>query len=290
MIRSFYIFAVLLCLCAVSAAQIATSNTPASGSMALSPARFELEMKPGTETTVVVNLDYRGAGEDKTPARVVASLNDWTITNDGRVEYFRANSQPGSASPWIIYSPGEAAVVPGTIHQIRVTVAVPLDAAPGDHLAALVIEQRPENLKYEQNLRQMIVRYRMASVFYIKVPGLTKKGSFEDLYAESKPEGIFVTPTFRNEGNSMIRPLASVQIFDADGRVVADVPEIEPLPILAGAALKPSLFIDKLLAPGNYTVKYRIDFQDGGKATEGVTELNVKAAQIATTAKHEPKP
>jgi len=290
MIRSFYIFAILVCLCAPAAAQVTASNTPVSGGMALSPARFELEMKPGTETTVVVNLDYRASGDNKTPARIVASMSDWSITNDGRVEYFRANSRPASASSWVIYSPGEAAVLPGTIHQIRVTIAVPPDAAPGDHLTALVIEQRPEHLKYEQNARQMIVRYRMASMFYIKVPGLTKKGSFEDLYAESKPEGIFITPTFKNEGNSVIRPLASVQIFDADGKVVADVPEIESLPVLAGAQLKPSLFIDKLLAPGNYTVKYRIDFQDGGKATEGVADLNVKAAQIAAAAKPEPKP
>jgi hypothetical protein len=286
----FIIIAILLCLPVAISAQISASNAPASASMALSPARFELEMKPGTETTVVVNLDYRGAGDNKAPARIVASMSDWSITKDGRVEYFRANSQPASASSWVIYSPGEAAVIPGAIHQIRVTIAVPPDAAPGDHLTALVIEQRPEHLKYEQNARQMIVRYRMASMFYIKVPGLTKKGSFEDLYAESKPEGIVVTPTFRNGGNSMIRPLASVQVFDVDGKVVADVPEIEPLPILAGAELKPSVFIDKLLAPGNYTVKYRIDFQDGGKATEGVTEFNVKAAQIAAATKPDQNP
>ena len=243
--------------------------------MAVSPARFELEMKPGTETTVVVNLDYRAPDNIKEPARIVASLNDWTITKDGRVEYFRANSRPDSASSWLIYSPGEASVMPGTIHQIRVTISVPADAAPGDHLTALVIEQRPDSLKQSANLRQMIVRYRMASVFYIKVANLTKKGLVEDLYAESRSEHIVVTPTLRNEGNSMVRPVASVKVMDAEGRVVAEVPDIEPLPILAGAALKQPVVIDKILAPGRYTVSYRIDFQDGAKAIEGVTDLNV---------------
>lgn len=278
---------ILFFVCSVNA-----QNTPASnGGMALSPARFELEMKPGTETTVVVNLDYRSQGEVKEPARIVAGLNDWTITKDGRVEYFRANSQPNSASPWLIYSPGEAAVMPGTIHQIRVTISVPLDATPGDHLTALVIEQRPETLKYEQNLRQMIVRYRMASVFYIKVANLTKKGSVEDLYAEAKPEGIIVTPTLKNEGNSMVRPVASVKILDDTGKVVADLPEVEPLPILAGAQLSQSLLIEKTLAPGNYTVKYRVDFQDGSRAIEGVTDLPVSASsQIAKNPKIDPKP
>jgi len=280
--RPLFLFLVTLYLSISITAQDSASN---GGGMALSPARFELEMKPGTETTVVVNLDYR-SGDATKPARIVATLNDWKITPDGRVEYSAANSRPDSASPWLIYTPGEAAVTPGTIHQIRVTVSVPLDAAPGDHLTALVIEQRPETLKTQQNLRQMIVRYRMASVFYIKVGGLTRRGAFENLYAESTPDGIVVTPTLKNNGNSMIRPVASVKILDTAGNLVADLPEIEPLPLLAGAELKPSILVAKALAPGNYTVKYLIDFHDGGKATEGVTDLVVKAfPQIATGGK-----
>jgi methionine-rich copper-binding protein CopC len=258
--------------------------------MALSPARFELEMKPGTETTVVVNLDYRAAENAAQPARIVASLNDWSITREGRVEYYRANSRSDSASSWLIYSPGEAAVAPGTIHQIRVTISVPMDATPGDHLTSLIVEQRPEQLKYEQSTRQMIVRYRMASVFYIKVPGLTKKGSVEELYAEATPDTIEIRPTLKNEGNSMVRPTASVKVVDADGKTVADIPELEPLPVLAGSETDQAVRIDKALPPGNYTVKFRIDFQDGAKATEAVTDLVVKAPQIANSAKPIPKP
>src|SRR5205085_12213528 len=115
--------------------------------MAVAPARFELEMMPGTETTVVVNLDYRSPGGKGQPARIVASLNDWDITPDGQVKFYRANTRPNSASSWLIYSPSESTVTPGIMHSIRVTVAVPLDAAPGDHLAALIIEQRPDTIK-----------------------------------------------------------------------------------------------------------------------------------------------
>jgi hypothetical protein len=204
--KFFSIFALLVCLPLAAAAQTSSTDAAANGSMALSPARVELEMKPGTETTVVVNLDYRAPETAKKEgARIVATLNDWSLTKDGRVEFFRANYQPNSASPWLIYSPGEAAVMPGTIHQIRVTIAVPANAAPGDHLAALIVEQRPDTLKFEPNLRQMILRYRLATVFYIKVPGLTKRGSFENLSAESTPEGIVVTPTPAHLGQSCRR-------------------------------------------------------------------------------------
>lgn len=274
------------------AAQVSASEpTSDKGGMALSPARFELEMKPGTETTVIVNLDYRAGGNSVQPVRIVASLNDWNITPDGLIEYSRASSLRNSASPWLIYSPGEAAVAPGTIHQIRVTISVPINATPGDHLTALIVEQRPENIKFAQNSRQMIVRYRLASVFYIKVPGLTKKGSVENLYAESTPGGIVVTPTLKNEGNSVIRPTAFLSVIDAEGKTVAEMSDLEPLPILGSSEIAQPLLIEKQLAPGAYSVKYRVDFQDGRPATEGITDLVVKASpQIATAAPPAKKP
>ena len=283
---------IFLCLSINIEAQSPTqSNTNPGGGMAISPARVELEMKPGTETTIVVNLDYHSAGGATQPARIVASLNDWTINKQGGVDFFRANSQPNSASSWLIYSPGEAAVLPAAVHQIRVTISVPADATPGDHLAALIIEQRPETLKAETNARQMIIRYRMASVFYIKVPGLTKRGDFGNLYAESTPDGIVVTPTFRNEGNSVIRPMGSVTIVDAGGKVVAELPSFEQFPVLAGAEMSKPVLIERSLPPGNYSVKFKVDFQDGGKTVEGVTDLVVKAPpQAAKTSSPTPKP
>ena len=255
------------------------------GGMSIGPARFELEMDPGTETTVVLNLDYRNLDLSARPARIIASLSDWTITPDGRVEYFPANSRPDSASPWLIYSPGDAAVLPGTTHQIRVTVSVPTNATPGDHLTALIIEQRPETLKPQPNVRQVIVKYRMASVFYIKVKNLTRKGDFGDLLAESTSEGITVTPTLRNEGNSMVRPLGSLKVLDETGKVVAEMPELEMLPVLAGSEIRQPIHLAESLPVGSYTVKYRVDFQDGKAAVDGVTDLLVKPAvrQIAAT-------
>ncbi len=261
-----------------------------AGSMALGPARFELEMKPGTETTVVVNLDYKLAGEQSKPVRIMASLNDWTLTSDGRVEYFPANSRPDSASSWLLYTPGEAVVAPGLQHQIRVTISVPLNATPGDHLSALIVEQRPDTIKVVQNTRQVVVRYRLASVFYIKVGALTRKGNFENLVAESRDGGISVTPVLTNEGNSVIRPTASITVADADGKPVAEVGEAETLPVLANATAARPFFIEKSLAAGKYTVKYRIDFQDGRPPTEGVTELNVPAPQVASSGTTPKKP
>ncbi len=253
------------------------------GGIALAPARFELEMKPGSETTVVVNLDYRASGVDVKPARIVASLNDWSLSPDGEVTFFPPNTRPNSAAPWIIYSPGEAPVAPGATHQIRVTVSVPPDAAPGDHMAALIVEQRPDNLRNLRNDRLMVVRYRMASVFYVKVGNLVKRGEFENLTAEATPDGLVVTPYLKNAGNSLLRPILSVTVLDDGRKVVVDGPkDAEVLPILAGSESRPRQVIATKLAVGRYTVKCRVDFQDGRPPIEGVTQVTIESgAEVA---------
>jgi P pilus assembly chaperone PapD len=244
--------------------------------IALAPARFELEMTPGSETTVVVNIDYHSARTGAQPYRLVASLNDWNINQNGELGFYKAGTQPSSASPWIIYSPAEVTVQPGQTHSIRVTISVPKDAAPGDHLAALIVEQRPDTIKLNRNARQMLMRFRMAAMFYIMVPQITRRGTLENLKASVDPRGIVITPTLRNEGNSMIRPLTSVKVLDSAGHTVAELPESESLPILGSSKLSQPLVIEKSLQPGAYTVKYRVDFQNGSKVTEGVTDLLVK--------------
>jgi len=252
---------------------------PAGTGISLAPARIELEMPPGSETTVVVNLDYHGGGENSQPVRIVASLNDWTIDRDGQVQFEKANTFANSASSWLIYSPAETTVTPGNLHAIRVTVSVPKDATPGDHLTALIVEQRPDNLKLNQNRRQMVIRYRMGAVFYIKVPQLRRHGSLESLRAEAKGDQVIVTPLLKNDGNSVVRPLTSLTVTDSSGTAVAELPQKESLPLLGGAELLQPLVLETRLAPGTYNVKYRVDFQDGSRPTEGVTELLVLPSQ-----------
>ncbi|HEY4424485.1 MAG TPA: hypothetical protein VGN10_09780 [Pyrinomonadaceae bacterium] len=273
-----WLFITVVC---VSAQVPDATPKPTGNGISLAPARLELEMQPGTETTVVVNLDYHATSENSQPVRIVASLNDWTIDRDGQVKFERANTLPNSASPWLIYSPAETTVTPGNLHAIRVTVSVPKDATPGDHLTALIVEQRPDNIKLTENRRQVVIRYRMGAVFYIKVPQLRRQGSLESLRAETKDDQILVTPLLKNTGNSVIRPLTSLKVTDKAGVAVAELPQKESLPLLGGAELMQPLVLESRLAPGTYTVKYRVDFQDGSRPTEGVTELVIPASQPA---------
>ena len=273
-----WLFITVVCVSAQAPVPDAAAK-PSGNGISLAPARLELEMQPGSETTVVITLDYHAISENSQPVRILASLNDWTIDRDGQVKFERANTLPNSASPWLIYSPAETTIVPGNLHAIRVTVSVPKDATPGDHLSALIVEQRPDNIKLNENRRQMVIKYRMAAVFYIKVPQLRRQGSLESLSAEANAEQVVVTPRLKNSGNSVIRPLTSLKVTDSAGVAVAELPQKESLPLLGGAELMQPLVLESRLAPGTYTVTYRVDFQDGSRPTEGVTELVIPASQ-----------
>lgn len=268
-----WFFLTLVC---VSAQTPAPSPNERTSGISLAPARFELDMQPGSETTVVVNIDYHTNTENSQPVRIIASLNDWTIDRNGEVRFEKANTLSNSASPWLIHSPAETMVIPGKMHALRVTISVPKDATPGDHLTALIVEQRPDSIKLNENRRQVVIRYRMAAVFYIKVPQLRRQGSLESLRAEASENQVTVTPLLKNAGNSVIRPLTSLKITDRSGVSIAELPQKESLPLLGGSELIQPVVLDTRLAPGTYNVKYRVDFQDGNRPTEGITELVVK--------------
>ncbi|HXG90906.1 MAG TPA: hypothetical protein VNN73_00870 [Blastocatellia bacterium] len=251
----------------------------------LAPARFELLMLPGTEKTVIVNIIYNAGTTDAKPVRLVATLGDWTILANGEMDYQRAGARADSAAPWMIHSPSEVTAVPGKVHPVRVTISVPKDAKPGDHLAALFVESRPDNIKLDQQQRQVVLRFRLAALFYIMVPQLTREGSLQDLKAKADEHGLIITPTIKNGGNSHIRPVHSIKVIDSKGAIVAEYPECESLPVLGGVELSRPILIENNLPPGNYAVHYRVDFKDGGRIVEGQTDLIVEN-QIAQKKQH----
>ena len=111
------------------------------------------------------------------------------------------------------------------------------------------------------------------------VPGLTRKGSLEGLATDADGKEIIITPTIKNEGNSHIRPIYSLKVIDTKGEVVAALPETESLPVLAGLSLSRPIVIEKAVAPGTYSVFYRVHFKDGGAVVEGRAELLVREQQ-----------
>jgi methionine-rich copper-binding protein CopC len=130
----------------------------------------------------------------------------------------------------------------------------------------------------------MVIKYRMAAAFYIKVPQLHQQGSLESLKVEASKEELTVTPLLKNAGNTVIRPLTSLKVMNAAGVAVLELPQAESLPLLGGSELIQPLVLQARLAPGTYTASFRVDFQDGSRPTEGVTEFTVRESQAVSNA------
>lgn len=252
-------------------------GAPGAGELALAPSRFELPMEPGTEQTVVVNVISSGAGAGAAPLRLLASLGDWSASADGQLQFAKPGTLPGSAAPWMIYSPVELTVKPGSTHSIRVTVSVPKDATPGDHTAVLFVEERPGDIRTKRNVKQLVFHFRLAAIFYVMVPPFTAKGSLVNLVAAPAADGLQIRPTLKNEGNVHLRPVQSFQLLDAAGNVVAEQTPADAAPVMANAHSQQVLTVTRPLPPGEYSLRYRVDFKDGGKVIEGRTRVRIPA-------------
>lgn len=253
--------------------------TPGETGLALAPARQVLRMMPGEEKTVVVNVRYSAVSSGAEGARLKAYLVDWDQASTGEARFHRAGTRPDSASQWLLFSPAEMRVAPGVPLPIRVTISVPRDAEPGDHLVALMVEPRLASLKTEGQSKHVRVAVRLGTLFYIMVGELTAQLALEDLAAEVDDGTVVVTPTLRNTGNSHVRPLHGIEIFDAEGARVAGIDETEGAAVLGGSRIRPPLKVSTALAPGRYTVRYRVDPRAGAKVLVGEIDLSVSPVE-----------
>lgn len=248
----------------------------------LAPSRLEIEMKSGTEKTLVIFANYTAAPEGAAePFRMVASLGDWDLGPSGNIRFFNPGSQPHSASQWMIFSPAEMLAQPNHQHPIRVTIQVPSNTPKGEYRAAMFVEPRQDQIKLEKKTKRLEVRWRLATIFYITVGECDRRGSLENLAAKAMPSGVVLTPTLKNEGSAHMRPTYSVRILSENGaNEVLRLSPQESLPVLPGTTQEAPLPLEVKLEPGKYSVFYRVDFHDGSSPTEGETSLIVPASNI----------
>jgi hypothetical protein len=253
-------------------------------SLSASPSRAQLVLAPGREKTVVVNVSYNAPAPDALPSRLAAYLGDWTMGEDGSVRFDQPGTRPDSAANWITYSPGEMTLAPGETRPVRVTVAVPATAAPGEYLACLFVEPRPEAVRQQRPASAVQVRYRLAASFYVSVTGATRKGVLDRVTVTATSGALTIVPRMHNEGTAHVRPTFSVKVFDRGGQPVAELADAQGTPVLGGRTLERAIVVQNALAAGEYVVRYRVDFGDGGAVSETRVPLVITSATAGAAA------
>lgn len=118
-----------------------TTTTPAQAqfSLAVSPPRFELSVKPGERVRQVLELTH----SDSRAGAYKFKTADWNFAPDASVS-FVDELLPGSCRPWVAIERRELSITPGRPYRFRFEVAPPADTPPMECRFAIMIEgQQP---------------------------------------------------------------------------------------------------------------------------------------------------
>jgi hypothetical protein len=207
----------------------------------VSPPRFELDMKPGTQRREVIEITHT----DPAPGTYRIRTADFTLTEDARVDISDALA-PGSCRPWVAIERRELAIAAGGRYRYRFEIRAPESAPAGECRFALLIEGGDQSVK--SGGLEIPVSARIAVIVYARIgdaePALeVVQGRVGT--ADARPVPALVV---KNNGIAHGRLAGFLSGEDATGRRFDFVPST--LPILPGESreivLVPTAPVDRI--------------------------------------------
>ena len=226
----------------------------------IAPMRSEVEVSPGNETTT--SFQIQGA-PSLTPerGRLILSLTDWKILEDGSLTFVKPGSDEQSASSWIIFTPSAFTLEAERSQLVRVTIRAPGTAKPGVYRSALFVEERPP-ATVPVGERVIYARGRYAFILYVIVPPVSPKAELLNADIDIGNDAARLFLEMANTGSRHVRPLVTWvirrdSVIEARGAANATV-------LLPGARMREAYHLSKFnLPPGKHEISAVVDFQDG---------------------------
>jgi hypothetical protein len=171
---------------------------------------IRMQARPGRSVTRTFQLHLAPEGER---VHFRSRVEDWWQSEDGSQSFYR---EPGtlarSCGPWVSLNPVETAVNPGGTLEIRVTAAVPPDAATGGYWCVLTVDELPDPLHVPAGVE---VRF-LASVsvgIFVEIEPVTRSLEITDVDVSSGRARIRV----RNTGDGPVGVDGRIEIFRPGG-------------------------------------------------------------------------
>lgn len=240
---------------------------------------FDLVMLPGETRSLAVDIANDGA--IALVARTYAA-DVYTIINGGFGARLRDEPRSGMTE-WLDYSTQVLPLAAGSGVRRTLGIAVPGDAAPGEYITSLVLENdRPFSESGAIVLNQVV---RQAVAVVVTVPGPRSPGLVIGAASHEVVAGISVVlVAIENTGNVRLKPLVSFALLDATGSEVSHA-SVQMDTFYAHTATLVQVQLAALLLPGAYTA--RLDVEDSGQrmqAVEADVPLIVAALRDSTGA------
>lgn len=156
-------------------ALIAPCAAASEFALAVSPPRFELELKPGERSRQIMEITNASAASTTFGIKTA----DWRLGMDNSVT-FLDEVQPGSCRQWVAIERRELTIAGGRPYRFRYEVSVPPDAKPGQCRFAIMLEGQEQITRMESG-PPIPFSARLGVVVYVTIgdaaPALSVAGS-----------------------------------------------------------------------------------------------------------------
>lgn len=189
---------------------------PHASALTIIPPSMELQVVPGKNYETAVKL----FNEEQDPKTLYTEVAPFTAEGETGNPNFDFNAPATGLSAWIGVQQGPITVEPGQRVEIPVTVAVPEDAEPGGHYAAVFFSSTPPAGTGENS--QVAIGTKLGTLILARVEGkVVEAGRLQEFGFEGGgtltrlPAEFFTR--FTNTGNVHLRPSGSIVITNLFG-------------------------------------------------------------------------
>lgn len=194
--------------------------------LAVSPPRFQLELKAGERSRHVLEITNAVLGA----TAISTKTADWSLGTDNAVTFYD-DLQPNSCRPWVAIERRELSVSGGRPYRFRFEINVPADAGPGECRFAIMLEGQEQSGRAEGG-PPIPFSARLGVVVYVALGGAVPKLSVVGAAVQTvngKPTPVLL---IRNEGGAHGRLGGFLSGTDASGKALEFTPG--SMPILPG--------------------------------------------------------
>jgi len=245
------------------------SQVSIRGDFQLGPTRIQETMAPGDEKTVQLELTNR---EGKLATYQLSTEDFSSGLHEGEVTHLYGEEDgPYPARRWLTPTVSELSINHADRAFIPVKIKVPLDAEPGDHYAAVMVQRRTET-----SGPGISVISRVGSLFIVTVSGeIVREG---DLLSLSSVKKLFWDYPARlrlaadNKGTMHMAPYGSIKIRNILGLTVDEIP-VKDFIVLRGSQRTVELTWEPRFALGRYTAETNLTVFDGQPTKTLVTSF-----------------
>jgi len=228
--------------------------------LTVSPARQEVEVKPGERVVVPIKFINPGITRISGIIKVADFLVQDNYGSPTLIEGPTLLSPRFSAASWVTLPSGQGTIMGGGTLLVQASIQVPKDANPGGKYLAVYFEPNVNQTNNTGVIKEATepTTFRLASLVYLRVAGpITENAEVTKLtvpqFLEYGP--IPVTIEIANNGDYHIRPIGVLTLTDVFGKVV-DQEKIDEQNIFPNA----SRIYKNALASRNLFGKYKVNF------------------------------